>query len=81
MPTKYGTVRQHGCSYEVRVTLSTSTLDIGNGVGTRMPCIYDSGIKRQQCDWKWAVGKWWPGVELNYRHADFQSLLQIDLSY
>jgi hypothetical protein len=23
----------------------------------------------------------WPGVELNHRHADFQSLLQIDLSY
>jgi len=25
--------------------------------------------------------EWWPGVELNHRHADFQSLLQVDLSY
>ena len=30
---------------------------------------------------RWWKVKWWPGRELNPRHADFQSKLQINSSY
>jgi hypothetical protein len=42
------------------------------------PTILDSEPLRQDIK---SLIEWWPGVELNHRHADFQSLLQIDLSY
>jgi hypothetical protein len=51
-------------------------LDLATRPFTAFDVIYHTPIIRSRA----SILLVWPGVELNHRHADFQSLLQIDLS-